>query len=412
MTDLRTVRRVLQVHTRYRQAGGEDEVVAAERQLLEEAGLSVAQVIFDNPGPGGRRASPASLLTQGASAVWSRAAARRVREAIEASGSQVVHVHNTFVAASPSVYEAAYSCRVPVVQTLHNYRLVCPAGTVYRSGHPCTDCFGHAVPWPAVAHSCYRGSRPQSAVVAATLAVGRAKHTYSRKISAYFALTRFQRDLLVQGGLPADKMQVLPNFLEPDPGEGDGPRKGLLFVGRLSVDKGLTTLLQAAALAPGLVRIAGMGPQASLVESASRTGDLEALGQLDKAAVFDQLRGAVAMVLPSVWYEGFPMSVLEAYATGTPVIASGIGSLAEVVEDGVTGLIVRPGDAEDLANRLRWAAGHPDEMRKMGVGARRVYEGRYRGGAHLAALLSTYDRLATASGHDERRRIGGRLPTS
>ncbi|MGA3029975.1 MAG: glycosyltransferase family 4 protein [Candidatus Limnocylindrales bacterium] len=401
MTRSQTVQRVLQVHSRYRQAGGEDEVLAAEKRLLEAAGMSVTQVLFDNPGPGSHRASPASLITQGVSAVWSRGAARRVREAIKANDSQVVHVHNTFVAASPSVYEAAYSCRVPVVQTLHNYRLVCPAGTVYRSGHPCTDCIGHTIPWPAVAHACYRGSRAQSAVVAATLAVGRATRTYSRKIGSYLALTQFQRDLLVQGGLPAAKIDVLPNFLEPDPGEGDGPRNGFLFVGRLSEDKGVATLLGAAALAPGLVRVAGDGPLTLLVENASQTGDLESLGQLDKAAVFDRLRGAVAMVLPSVWFEGFPMSVLEAYATGTPVIASGIGSLGEVVEDGVTGLLVRPGDAEDLADRLRWADSHRDEMRRMGSNARREYETRYRGEAHLAALLSTYQRLITAAGHDE-----------
>jgi glycosyltransferase involved in cell wall biosynthesis len=385
------------VHTRYRQVGGEDEIVAAEKRLLEDAGLSVAQVLFDNPRPGRGRISPAPL-TQSISAVWSRGAARRVREAIKANGSQVVHVHNTFVAASPSVYEAAEACGVPVVQTLHNYRLICPAATVYRAGRPCTDCLGRAIPWPAVVHSCYRGSRAQSAVVAATLAFGRARGTYSRRIGAYLALTRFQRDLLVQGGLPPDKIQVVPNFLEPDPGAGRGPRRGFLFVGRLSEDKGVPALVDAAALMPGLVRVAGQGPLSPLVENAGGTGDLEALGRLEKNAVFDQLRGAVAMVLPSVWFEGLPVSVLEAYATGTPVIASRIGSLAEVIGDGVTGLLAEPGDAIDLADRLHWASDHPDEMRKMGSNARLEYEAKYRGGMHLAALLATYQRLIETSG--------------
>jgi glycosyltransferase involved in cell wall biosynthesis len=160
------------------------------------------------------------------------------------------------------------------------------------------------------------------------------------------------------------------------------------------------------------VRIAGTGPLDSPVENASRTGNLESLGRLDKKDVFEQLRGAVAMVLPSVWYEGFPMSVLEAYATGTPVIASGIGSLGEVVEDGVTGLLVRPSDAEDLADRLRWADCHRDEMRRMGSNARREYESRHRGAAHLAALLSTYQRVIADARHDERERTGGRPLTS
>lgn len=391
----------MQVHTRYRQAGGEDEVVAAEKQLLEEAGLSVTQVLFDNPKPGGSRFSTAPL-SQGIAAVWSRSAARRVRDAIKMNGPQIVHVHNTFLAASPSVYGAAASCGVPVVQTLHNYRLVCPAATVYRDGRPCIDCLGRAIPWPAVVHACYRGSRPQSAVVAATLAVHRARGTYTRRIAAYLALTRFQRDLLVRGGLAADRVEVLPNFLEPDPGMTGDRRDGLLFVGRLSVEKGVPTLLGAAAVAPGIVRIAGQGPLSSLVEAAAAAGDVEALGQLDKNAVFDQLRRAVAMVLPSVWYEGLPVSVLEAFATGTPVIASRIGSLAELIEDGVTGLLARPGDAQDLADRLRWAVDHPDEMRKMGLSARLMYETTYRGPAHLAALLDTYQRLTAAAGPDER----------
>jgi glycosyltransferase involved in cell wall biosynthesis len=397
MTAPGTVQRVLQVHTRYRQTAGEDEVVAAEKRLLEDSGVSVAQVLFDNPRPGGNPVSPARLA-QSISAIWSRAAARRVRDAIKANGSQVVHVHNTFVSASPSVYAAAHACRVPVVQTLHNYRLVCPAATVYRAGHPCTDCLGRAVPWPAVVHSCYRGSRAQSAVVAATLAVGRARGTYSRRIGAYLALTRFQRDLLVQGGLPAAKIQVVPNFLEPDPGVTDGPRGGFLFVGRLSEEKGLPTLVRAAALVPGLVRVAGEGPLTPLVHAAGQNGDLDVLGHLDKAAVFDQLRRAVAMVLPSVWFEGLPVSVLEAYATGTPVIASRIGSLAEVVKDGVTGFLATPGDDRDLADRLRWASDHPGEMRQIGLNARREYETRYRGDVHLSALLDTYRRLIAADG--------------
>ena len=155
----------------------------------------------------------------------------------------------------------------------------------------------------------------------------------------------------------------------------------------------MPTLLRASALAPGRVRIAGRGPLSALVDAAAGTGDVEALGRLDKSAVFDELRRAIAMVLPSVWYEGLPVAVLEAYATGTPVIASGIGSLAEIVEDGVTGLLVSPGDAEDLADRMRWAGDHRSEMRRMGLSARKAYETRYRGATHLDALRAAYQRL-------------------
>jgi glycosyltransferase involved in cell wall biosynthesis len=234
--------------------------------------------------------------------------------------------------------------------------------------------------------------------VTATLTVGRAKGAFSHKIGAYLALTDFQRDLLVRGGLPAEKITVVPNFLEPDPGAAMGPRSGFLFVGRLSEDKGVPALLRASALAPRLVRVAGEGPMSADVASAASIGDLQALGHLAKAAVFDELGRAQAMILPSVWFEGLPVSVLEAYAKATPVIASRIGSLAEVVEDGVTGLLADPDDPNDLADRLRWADQHKDEMRQMGSNARLRYETTYRGGMHLAALLATYQRLVEANG--------------
>lgn len=395
------MRRVVQVHTRYRQPGGEDQVVAAEKRLMEEAGIDVRQVLFDNAELRESR-SAAGDLRLAASAIWSRAAERRVRAAVAAHRPQVMHVHNTFAAASPSVYAAASAHGVPVVQTLHNYRLVCPAATAFRDGHACRDCVGRSLPWPAVAHACVRGSRTQSAVASATIAVHRALGTFGRRISAYVALTSFQRQLMVDGGLPAERIRVIPNFLEPDPGAGSGPRAGVLYVGRLAEEKGVAALLHAAALEPGIVRIAGGGPLAPMVERATAGGHIEYLGPLDASSVFDQMGRAAALVVPSIWFEGFPVVVVEAYATGTPVIASRIGSLAEIVEDGVTGLLVEPGDGTGLANRVRWAVDHPEEMRQMGANARRRYETRFRGASHLAALLDTYQALSAGD-----RRVAG-----
>jgi len=380
--------RVLQVHTRYRHAGGEDQVVAAEKRLLEEAGLDVRQVLFDNAELRESR-SPAKDLRLAASAIWSRAAQRRVRDAVATHRPQVMHVHNTFASASPSVYAAATSRGVPVVQTLHNYRMVCPAATLFRDGHACTDCVGRSLAWPAITHGCVRGSRAQSAVASATIGIHRALGTFSQ-IGTYVALTSFQRQMMVDGGLPASRIRVIPNFLEPDPGPGGGPRTGVLYVGRLSEEKGIATLLGAAALEPGNVSIAGGGPLAPLVEQAAARGHIEYLGPIAASAVFDEMRRAVAVVTPSICFEGFPVVVVEAYATGTPVIASRIGSLAEIVEDGVTGLLVEPGDDIDLANRVRWAVDHPHEMLRMGATARKRYDTRYRGASHLAALLDIY----------------------
>ena len=389
MNEAPRVERVLQVHTRYRQAGGEDRVVEAEKRLLEEAGIDVQQVIFDNAELRESR-SPVADLRLAASAIWSRAAQRRVRAAVAAHRPQVMHVHNTFAAASPSVYAAASAQSVPVVQTLHNYRLICPVATLFRDGHVCTDCVGRAIPWPAVAHSCVRESRSQSAVATATISVHRALGTFARRIDTYVALTSFQRQLMVDGGLPAAGIRVIPNFLEPDPGAGDGPRSGILYVGRLSEEKGIAALVGAAAREPGILRVAGSGPLEPMVEQAAAEGTVDGLGPLEPSSVFDEMGRAAALVVPSICFEGFPVVVVEAYATGTPVIASRIGSLEEIVEDGVTGLLVVPGDPAALSERMRWAVDHPQAMRQMGVSARQRYESRYRGAGHLAALLETY----------------------
>lgn len=366
-------------------------MVESEKRLLEAAGVDVRQVLFDNADLTESK-SIGGDMALAASAVWSRAARRRVGRELDAHGSQVMHVHNTFSAASPSVYRAASERRVPIVQTLHNYRPVCPKATVFRDGHPCTDCVGRPIPWPAVVHACIHGSRPRSLVTGATIAIHRARGTYSREIAAYLALSEFQRRLMVTGGLPAGRIRVVPNFLEPDPGAGNGRRAGLLFVGRLSEEKGIRTLVEAAARVPGSVSVAGGGPLGEVAERAAADGTVHRLGPLDRSSVADEVRRAVALVLPSVWFEGFPVVLLEAFASGTPVIASRIGSLAELVEDDITGLLAQPGDAAHLAERMRWALEHPGEMAAMGANARRRYETRYRGSSHLKALLETYAR--------------------
>jgi glycosyltransferase involved in cell wall biosynthesis len=384
-----SVHSVLQVHTRYRQAGGEDQVVEAEKQLLETAGIDVRQVIFDNADLRESR-SLVGDLKLASSAIWSRSAYRRVRAALVDARPQVVHVHNTFPAASPSVYSAAAAEGVPVVQTLHNYRFVCPAATAFRDGHACTDCVGKPVPLPAVVHACVRGSRSQSAVAGATIAFHRAIGTFADKIALYLALTSFQRNVLVAGGFPPERIRVLQNFLEPDPGQGTGARDGILYVGRLSEEKGIFPLLHAAALEPGLVRVVGDGPISPQVQAAATAGQVDYAGRLARPEVHEEMRRAIALILPSIWFEGFPVVVAEAYATGTPIIASRIGSLAELVEDGKTGLLVEPNDPRAWADAVRWAHDHPEEMRRMGVGARRTYEATFRGESHLVALLEAY----------------------
>jgi glycosyltransferase involved in cell wall biosynthesis len=389
VSEARPTLRVLQVHTRYRLPGGEDQVVEAERRLLKDAGLDVQQVVFDNAAMRESR-SLFGDLGLAAAAIWSRSAEDRVKEAIVAHRPQVIHVHNTFPAASPSVYAAAAAHGVPVLQTLHNYRFVCPSATVFRDGHACTDCVGRPVPWPAVVHACVRGSRSQSAVAAATLTLHRARGTFAHDITGYVALTAFQRQLLIRGGLPARRIRVISNFLEPDPGTGPEERRGITYVGRVAPEKGIACLLDAASMLPGVIQIIGDGPLGSLAAAADAAGHVAYAGSLPSSSVAAALRRSIAFVLPSLWFEGFPLVLLEAYATGTPVIASRIGSLGELVEEGFSGLLAEPNDAADLADRIRWAVDHPSQMREMGVNARHLYETRFRGEGHLAALLAAY----------------------
>lgn len=370
--------------------------------MLEAAGLSVQQVVFDNADLPEAR-SVVGAFRNAAAAVWSRSAQRRILDAVRQHRAQVVHIHNTFVAASPSVYRAAFTQRVPVVQTIHNYRLFCPAGTAFRNHHPCLDCLTRTVPWPAVAHACYRSSRAQSAVAAAAVGVHRALGIFGHYIDLFLALTRFQRDLMVTAGLPAGRIRVVSNFLEPDPGVADREREGFLFVGRLAEEKGVPVVLAAAALEPGVLTLAGSGPLQALVEQAAESGHVVYVGELDRESVLEAMRRARAVVIPSVWFEGFPLVVLEAYATATPVIASRTGSLAEVVEDGVTGLLFDAGNPVALARLLRWAREHPEELRRMGVAARLVYEKQHRGATHLAALLDVYRTVLADKGTGTRQ---------
>lgn len=374
--------RVLVAHNRYQQRGGEDAVVEEDVAMLRARGHEV--MLYERDNHELQQMSKAEAAMQ---ALWSRRTTREVGSMLDDFRPQVLHVHNTFPLISPSVYWAASRRGVPVVQTLHNFRLVCPQGLMLRDGRPCEDCVGR-MPWPGVVHGCYRDSRAQTATLATMLAGHRAAGTWQRHITRYIALNSFCRDRFVAGGLPADKIVVRPNSVDMA-APAATPRQGFLFVGRLAPEKGIAVLADAVAR-PGLqsaVRIAGTGPQADLLDGKPR---IQALGALPAAAVYEEMRQALALVLPSIWYENFPRTLVEAYACALPVIASRLGAMASLVEDGSTGLLFTPGDAGDLAAKLRWAETHPDRMLAMGQAARRRYEAELTGDAGYRNLMGIY----------------------
>lgn len=374
--------KILIAHNRYQQRGGEDAAVEAEVALLRRHGHEVNEYQRHNDeieGIGG-----ASVA---ADALWSRRTTHELAALLADTRPEVLHVHNTFPLISPSLYWAAARAQVPVVQTVHNFRLACPQAMFLRQGRLCEDCLGH-VPWRAVLHGCYRGSRAQSLVVASTVQVHRMLGTWQHKVARWIALSQFSRDKLIVAGLPADRIVVGGQFVGPPADAAGTPRERLLFVGRLAPEKGLAVLAEALALCPGVeVDVIGSGPEAARWAA---TPGLRLLGALAPLDVMKAMQAARALVLPSIVYENFPRTLVEAYACATPVIASRIGALGELVMPGRTGLSFAAGDAHALAACLRQAMAQPQSMAQLGAAARSQYDERYAPEPHHRALMGIY----------------------
>jgi glycosyltransferase involved in cell wall biosynthesis len=374
--------RVLLVHNAYKQAGGEDAVVAAELKLLRRKGHEVIELRRDNHAIDHMNSADVALQT-----LWSNTTRSEALQLLRTHRPDVVHVHNTFPLVSPALYWACAAERVPVVQTLHNFRLACPQAMFLREGKICEQCLGKT-PWPALTHGCYRDSRAKTAVVFGMITLHRTINTYADKVTRYIALNEFCKSKFVQAGLPRERIVVKPNFVETSGAEAETERSGFLFVGRLSSEKGIGVLRESWLGCRGLqLRVVGSGSEAASLEVQH---GIEMLGQRAPAEVAAEMRRATALLVPSIWYENFPMVVVEAFAAGLPVIASRLGALAEIVEDGKTGLLFDPGDAQALARVMRWAHEHPAEMAAMGRHARARFESRYTAEINYSQLSGIY----------------------
>lgn len=382
--------RVLLLHNRYQVPGGEDTVVQQETAMLREAGLTVDLLEADNDAIG----TIAQKLKTALLVPYSLPARKQVAERIRQFRPDVVHVHNFFPALTPSVYDACRSARVPVVQTLHNYRLMCANALLFRQGKVCTECLGLSFPLPAILHGCYRDSRLGSAAIAAMICGHRLRNTWTSRVTRFIALTEFARGLFTsEMGIPQDQIVVKPNAAA-DPGLGDGAGGYALYIGRLSEEKGIETLLDAALHGGGLgipLKIAGSGPLQSRVEDAQIPGKLEYLGQQNPAEVRRLMQQARVLLIPSLWYEGLPMVVPEAFGTGLPIVASRIGSLQTLIEEGGNGLLVEPGNAAALAEAVRRLTSNASLELSLRLEARRTYEALYRPNANLRLLLDIYE---------------------
>jgi glycosyltransferase involved in cell wall biosynthesis len=381
--------KILAVHNRYQRPGGEDQVFMDETALLEARNHRVLRYEVHND-----QVEQVNRLTLAKDTVWNTSAYRELGALIRRERPDVVHFHNTLPLVSPAGYYAARAEGVPVIQTLHNYRLLCPVSLFFRDGRVCEDCMGKAVPWPGVVHKCYRGSRAASGVIATMLTVHRAMRTWTEMVDVYVALTEFARKKFIEGGLPAGKIVVKPNFVAPDPGRGQGGGGYALFVGRLAPEKGTGTMLAAwERLGTRIpLKIVGDGPlRDRVVGAATRQSHVEWLGHRPVEEVHALMGKADMLVFPSQWYETFGRVAVEAFAAGTPVIAANIGAVAELVEHGRTGLKFRPGDPEDLVTQVEWALSHPAELQSMREEVRAEFEAKYTAERNYRALMEIYE---------------------
>lgn len=407
---------VLVVHNRYASAqpSGENKVVDQEAELLRAAGHQVE--LFE------RRSddiADRSLLGKAALPFlvpWNPAVRTELAARLRAERPDVVHVHNVFPLLSPAVLAACADAGVPAVATLHNYTQVCPPGTLQRDGRPCTECVGSAAPLPAVRHGCYRNSRLATVPLAVSLSVNRRR--WWSGVERFLCISAAQRDVLVRAGMPAERLVVKHNFV-PDPDDRrSGTGEHVLYLGRLAEAKGVRLLMTAwdeLAAAGGVgvpLVIAGTGPLEQEVTAwAAGRDDVRYVGLYDTAECQKAIARSVAVVAPSTWLEAFGLVVVEAMAAGVPVVAAGHGAFVELVEDGVTGLLHRPGEPDSLASCIRRIAAGPDRNREMGRAARRRYEQGFSPAVGLERLVEEYrtaiaGRSALARGGDTRANRG------
>jgi glycosyltransferase involved in cell wall biosynthesis len=383
--------KVLLCHNFYRSnaPSGEDAIFRAERELLERNGIEI--VLFERFNDEIDDSSFAKRVRIARDAAWSDETYRALRQLLVRTRPDVAHFHNTFPVISPSAYAACQDEGVPVVQTLHNYRLICPGALLVREGMPCEKCVGGDL-LPALRHRCYRHSFPATAAVVWMLATNRRRETYRRLVNRYIALTHFAARKLMEGGLPERRIRIKPNFLADAPAPGSGGAY-VLFVGRISQEKGVDTLVRAWRGMRGVpLKIVGDGPLRARIEAQSRTdgSQIEFLGYRKREEVLALVREAALQIVPSECYEGFPMVVIEAFACGTPVVASRIGSLEEIVEEGVTGTKFAPGNASELARRVSDLLTEPALLQSMRKNARQTFESRYTSERNFALLQQIY----------------------
>lgn len=393
--------RVMMAHNFYGSGApsGENQVYEAERDLLRQQGHDVAEFVRHSDvirAKGTRGAVQGALSTP-----WNPFVAGQIRQAVHTFRPDVVHVHNTFPLLSPAIFHAIGHHAARVL-TLHNYRLFCPAAIPMRDGRVCTVCLDRRSVLPALQHGCYRNSRLATVPLALNVALHRAAGTWTHEVDAFITLSEFQRQRMVDAGLPASRVHVKPNFFPGNPVVVPWPDRKpyVVFAGRLTAEKGVATLLRAWQLwgssAPAL-RVLGDGELRAELESMATGLPVRFLGQLDAIEAQKQIAEASLLVLPSECFEGFPMVVREAFAFGTPAAVSNLGPLPFIVMHGESGVVFEAGNPASLIAELLRVWHGPDLLEQLGRGARAAFKSHYTEDANYATLMAIYEKAMVQS---------------
>ncbi len=389
--------RILIIHNYYQDPGGEDTVVAQEANLLAETEV-VTRLTFRNRK--GWRGAWQTLWSP-----WNVWAGQKVKRAIKRHQPDIIHIHNLHYAVGPIAIRIAKRQGIPVVVTLHNYRLLCPSATLFYNGTLFTDSIHARFPWRAVRLGVHSHSRFKTFWLAFTIWLHKKVGTW-QLVDRYVTLTDFAKQLFIDSsfGVPAEKYTTKPNFVTTrrkltDPANGPSRMDCFLFIGRLTEEKGITALLEAFTGTSFRLQIVGEGPLRNKVKEVTRQSpNITYLGALERTAIDPLLASCTALIFPSIWYEGMPMTLLEAFAAGTPAIASDLGAMQSMVQDGRNGWLFTPGDVQMLREKARqWLDTAPTYRQDLGDGARQSYEQLYTAARNRLLLTGIYYSVIEAS---------------
>ncbi len=374
--------KILVVHNAYYYRGGEDTVVDAEVALLRSKGHQVVIYSRDN-----KEIDEISSVRLAIATINSNKTKFDIASIEAEFKPDIIHAHNIFPLISPSLYKVAQDLHIPIVQTLHNFRLLCPQAMLFRKGKACEACIGN-IPWRASLYRCYRNSFAQSSFTALVLTTHRLLGTWNKSVSQYIVLSQAAKNKFIQGGMPIQLLSIKSNFVESTRSPNWNQRQGGIFIGRLSVEKGLDVLARAVALLDKInIDVYGTGPLELIVKS---TQGLTSYGFQPQSVLLNRLHQVSYLVMPSTGIESFGLVAIEAFSCGTPVIASRHGSLTEIIKHGETGLLVEPGDHHALAKAIHWAENNPESMKKMGQAAYENYLVRYTPESNYKILMQIY----------------------